>query len=69
MLYDAEAFAPALGFLHFGKRLASPEEVRRSATAWPPTASRSSRSGEEPEYVGVKCRDPDGYVVEASWEP
>jgi hypothetical protein len=24
---------------------------------------------EEPEYVSVKCRDPDGYVVEASWEP
>jgi catechol 2,3-dioxygenase-like lactoylglutathione lyase family enzyme len=24
---------------------------------------------EEPEYVSVKFRDPDGYVVEASWEP
>jgi extradiol dioxygenase family protein len=24
---------------------------------------------EEPEYVSVKCRDPDGYVVEAAWEP
>jgi hypothetical protein len=24
---------------------------------------------DEPEYVSVKCRDPDGYVVEASWEP
>jgi hypothetical protein len=22
-----------------------------------------------PEYVSVKCRDPDGYVVEAAWEP
>ena len=26
-------------------------------------------SYDEPEYVSVKCRDPDGYVVEASWEP
>jgi hypothetical protein len=24
---------------------------------------------DEPEYVSVKCRDPDGYIVEASWEP
>jgi hypothetical protein len=24
---------------------------------------------EEPEYVSVKCRDPDGYIVEAAWEP
>jgi hypothetical protein len=24
---------------------------------------------DEPEYVSVKCRDPDGYVVEAAWEP
>jgi len=24
---------------------------------------------DEPAYVSVKCRDPDGYIVEASWEP
>jgi catechol 2,3-dioxygenase-like lactoylglutathione lyase family enzyme len=24
---------------------------------------------DEPDYVSVKCRDPDGYVVEAAWEP
>ena len=24
---------------------------------------------DEPGYVSVKCRDPDGYIVEASWEP
>jgi hypothetical protein len=22
----------------------------------------------EPDYVSVKCRDPDGYIVEAAWE-
>jgi hypothetical protein len=22
----------------------------------------------EPDYASVKCRDPDGYIVEASWE-
>jgi hypothetical protein len=24
---------------------------------------------DEPGYVSVKCRDRDGYVVEAFWEP
>ena len=24
---------------------------------------------DEPDYVSVQCRDPDGYIVEASWEP
>ena len=24
---------------------------------------------DEPDYVSVKVRDPDGYVVEVSWEP
>jgi hypothetical protein len=24
---------------------------------------------DEPAYVSVKCRDPDGYIVEAAWEP
>ena len=24
---------------------------------------------DEPEYVSVKCRDPDGYIIEASGEP
>jgi hypothetical protein len=23
----------------------------------------------EPDYVSVKCRDPDGYIGEAAWEP
>ena len=24
---------------------------------------------DEPDYVSVKFRDPDGYVVDVSWEP
>jgi hypothetical protein len=24
---------------------------------------------DEADYVSVKCHDPDGYVVELSWEP
>ena len=79
MLYNADGFALALGptdeaidlpgFLHFGVGFRSPEEVHAFR-------ARLERDGvpivewwEEPEYVSVKCRDPDGYVVEASWEP
>jgi len=40
----------------------------RYATAWSPTASIIEES-DEPDYVSVKCRDPDGYIVEGSWEP
>jgi catechol 2,3-dioxygenase-like lactoylglutathione lyase family enzyme len=24
---------------------------------------------DEPAYVSVTCRDPDGYIIEASWKP
>jgi catechol 2,3-dioxygenase-like lactoylglutathione lyase family enzyme len=79
MLYDARGFALALGpaegavalppFLHFGKGLESPEAVRaladRLAADGVPIAGR----WEEQDYVSVKFRDPDGYVVEVSWEP
>ncbi len=79
MLYDATGFSLALGptdeevrvpsFLHFGIGLDSPDEVRAFA-------ARARRDGveivgqwDEPDYVSVKVRDPDGYVVEIGWEP
>jgi catechol 2,3-dioxygenase-like lactoylglutathione lyase family enzyme len=79
MLYNADGFALALGptdepielprFLHFGVHMASPDDVRaldeRLGADGVPIAER----WEEQEYVSVKCRDPDGYVVEAAWEP
>ena len=34
-----------------------------------PQAAAFVEEWNEPEYVSVKCRDPDGYVVEAAWEP
>jgi hypothetical protein len=30
---------------------------------------RSRRFWDEPGYVSMKCVDPDGYIVEAAWEP
>ena len=32
-------------------------------------AARLVEEWDEPTYVSVKCRDPDGYIVEVSWEP
>jgi catechol 2,3-dioxygenase-like lactoylglutathione lyase family enzyme len=57
-------------FLHFGFRAgATPGEIR---ALWDRLASDEIEIVEfsdEPDYVSVKCRDPDGYVVEFAWEP
>jgi catechol 2,3-dioxygenase-like lactoylglutathione lyase family enzyme len=79
MLYNADGFSLALGptddeislpkFLHFGVQLASPDEVRAFRDRLVADGVPIAEEWEEPEYVSVKCRDPDGYVVEAAWEP
>jgi catechol 2,3-dioxygenase-like lactoylglutathione lyase family enzyme len=80
MLFDSAGFSLALketeepislpDFFHFAFRSASDvDEVRTFR-------DRLRRDGvpivgewEEPDYVSVKCRDPDGFVVEFAWEP
>jgi catechol 2,3-dioxygenase-like lactoylglutathione lyase family enzyme len=79
MLYNAAGFALALGiteqpvelprFLHFGVGLENPEDVRALRDRLVDDAVTIVEEWEEPDYVSVKCLDPDGYVVEASWEP
>jgi catechol 2,3-dioxygenase-like lactoylglutathione lyase family enzyme len=79
MLYNAVGFALALGptsdpislphFLHFGIGLPSPEAVRAFRDRLRADGVEIVEEWDEPEYVSVKCRDPDGYVVEAAWEP
>jgi hypothetical protein len=79
MLYDDAGFSLALGptdeeirlptFLHFGKRLESPEAVHAFRQRLAADGVQLVEEWDEPEYVSVKCRDPDGYVVEVSWEP
>jgi catechol 2,3-dioxygenase-like lactoylglutathione lyase family enzyme len=79
MLYDADGFSLALGpteepialpgFLHFGVHLPSPESVRALRRRLAEDGVPIVEEWEEPEYVSVKCHDPDGYVVEAAWEP
>ena len=68
------ALGPAEGppvlpaFLHFGFVLDSPEGVRESRDAFAAAGVESAGFWDEDDYVSVKVRDPDGYVVEASWE-
>jgi catechol 2,3-dioxygenase-like lactoylglutathione lyase family enzyme len=79
MLYNADGFALALGstdepirvpaFLHFGIHLPSPDSVRAFADRLRSDGVEVVEEWDEPEYVSVKFRDPDGYVVEAAWEP
>jgi catechol 2,3-dioxygenase-like lactoylglutathione lyase family enzyme len=79
MLYDANGFSLALGptrepvvvpsFLHFGVHLPSRDAVFTLREQLVAGGVEIVEEWDEPEYVSVKCRDPDGYVVEAAWEP
>lgn len=79
MLYNAHEFALALGptaepvqvphFFHFGLGVPSPDDVRTFAQRLRKDDVPIVEEIDEPDYVSVKCRDPDGYVVELSWEP
>jgi catechol 2,3-dioxygenase-like lactoylglutathione lyase family enzyme len=79
ILHDAVGFSLALGevddaillprFFHFGRRAASPEDVRRFRDRVEADGLEIVEWWDEPDYVSVKFRDPDGYVLEVSWEP
>ena len=79
MLYNADGFSLALGpteesvglprFFHFGIHLPSRHAVREFRDRLAADNVTIVEEWDEPEYVSVKCLDPDGYVVEAAWEP
>jgi catechol 2,3-dioxygenase-like lactoylglutathione lyase family enzyme len=79
MLYGPGDVALALGaaegrprlpaFFHFGFTLDDPGDVRELRGALEREGVEITEFWDEPDYVSVKCRDPDGYVVEACWEP
>jgi catechol 2,3-dioxygenase-like lactoylglutathione lyase family enzyme len=79
MLYNAEGFSLALGptdepirlpgFLHFGVGLPSRDAVLAFRDRLAADGIRIVEEWDESDYVSVKCFDPDGYVVEAAWEP
>lgn len=78
MLYHANGFALALGphevqapppWMHFGVALAAREAVLELRDRLLRDGVQVVEESDEPEYASVKCRDPDGYTVEAFWEP
>ena len=79
MTHDEHGFALALGetrdpivvpaFLHFGRGLESASAVRVFRDRLVADGVELVGFWDEPDYVSVKFRDPDGYVVEVSWEP
>ena len=79
LLHDAAGFSLALHevaepivlppFLHFGTVLPTPDDVRRFRDRIVSDGCTVVDWWDEPDYVSVKLRDPDGYVVEVAWEP
>ncbi len=56
-------------FLHFGFRAATgPEEVRAFRDRLAGDGVEIAGFSDEADYVSVKCKDPDGYVIEFAWE-
>jgi catechol 2,3-dioxygenase-like lactoylglutathione lyase family enzyme len=56
-------------FLHFGFRAAgSPAEVRAFRDRLAGDGIEIVEESDEPGYVSIKCRDPDGYTIEFAWE-
>ena len=62
--WDADAKLPS--FLHIGFRARSPEDVRDWAERFRADGVEIVEEWDEPDYVSVKVRDPNGYVVEVS---
>ena len=79
MLYNANGFALALGpsqeaivrpaWMHFGISLRDRDAVLALRDRLVADGVELVEEWDEPAYVSVKCRDPDGYIVEAAWEP
>lgn len=79
MLYDARGFALALGptdepiprpaWVHFGIALPDRAAVHALRDRLAADGVELVEEHDEPAYVSIKCRDPDGYIVEAAWEP
>ena len=79
ILHDACGFSLAIGqiaeavvlppFFHFGWGAASPEAVRTFRARVQDDGLEIVDWWDEPDYVSVKFRDPDGYVIEVSWDP
>jgi glyoxylase I family protein len=78
MLHNDGGFSLALGiaeeqpsmpgFFHFGFSAGSPENVRTMRDRLRGDGIGLVGEWEEENYVSIKFPDPDGYVIEYSWE-
>jgi catechol 2,3-dioxygenase-like lactoylglutathione lyase family enzyme len=72
MLYRQD-FALALGGggfePHFGQSLPDRDAVHAMAERLRGDGVEILEQWDEPDYVSVKVHDPDGHIVEFSWEP
>ena len=55
--------------MHFGVGLPGREDVLALRERLVGDGVELVEEWDEPDYVSIKCRDPDGYIVEAFWEP
>jgi catechol 2,3-dioxygenase-like lactoylglutathione lyase family enzyme len=79
MLYEAHGFGLALGRteqpiarptrMHFGIGLPGRDAVLALRDRLAAHGVELVEEWDEPDYANVKCRDPNGHIVEASWEP
>jgi len=79
MLHNARGFALGLGpaeepivppaWMHFGVHLRDRVAVLALRERLAADGVELVEDHDDPDYVSVKCRDPDGYIVEAFWEP
>jgi catechol 2,3-dioxygenase-like lactoylglutathione lyase family enzyme len=78
IVHDADGFALALGrdvspelapgFPHFGFEAGSPDDVRGLRARLLADGVELVEDEDAETYVGFKCLDPDGHVVEVAWE-
>jgi catechol 2,3-dioxygenase-like lactoylglutathione lyase family enzyme len=60
---------PPPSWMHFGVALQDRDAVLRLRNRLAADGVKLVDEWDAPKYVSVKCRDPDGYIVEASREP
>ncbi len=57
------------GFPHFGFEMETPDEARALRARLVEDGVELVEDEDTPDYVGCKCLDPDGHVIELAWEP
>lgn len=55
--------------MHFGVGLRDRDAIRALRDRLAADGVELVEECDEPDYVSVECRDPDGHIVEAAWEP